>query len=163
MAIAATDIKFYGSDHSAGGIDNLGGARTTSEISSTALHNIFDAVSGSESAAGDTEYRVIFVRNEHASLTWQNVRVYLETNYDDDISVGTKVAKNTDAQDLTDESTDPTGVTWESDSTYADGLALPDLAPNDYIALYLRRVIGAGAAAQNAAAFTINVDGDTAE
>lgn len=163
MPIEATDVKYYQSDHSAGGIDSIGGDIDSDELSSTAMNNIFDDVPGSESLPGDTEYRVVFVKNEHGSLTWTAVKAYLENNENNQISIGTKVAKNTAAQDLTDEDTDPTGVTWNQGADYDNGISLPDLAPNDYVAIFLRRVVPANDAADDAKNFRLNVDGDTAQ
>lgn len=53
MAITATDIQFRLSGGS-GNTDvnaSLGGAKSSTQITSASLHNLFDQVSGDESAA----------------------------------------------------------------------------------------------------------------
>ena len=56
---------------------SLGKYISTTQLSGTALNNLFDDVSGAESAAGDIEYRCVFVHNNHGSLNYQNAVVYL--------------------------------------------------------------------------------------
>ena len=164
MPIAPGDIKFFKS----GGTDedNLGGAITTVEISTTRLHNIFDKVTGAESNAGDIEYRVIYVQNKHGSLAAEAVTLYitLPDNGDPDyIDIGINEAKNTAAQDLADETAGPTGVTWSSPDEYVDGIDMGGLNNDDYRAIYLRRTVPAAAAADDEARFQIHVDVDTPE
>ena len=79
MPITSSNIGEYFS----GGAGNtlatasLGGAISTTEVTDNTTHNVWDQVSSAESAAGDTEYRCIYVKNEHGSLTWQNAAVYV--------------------------------------------------------------------------------------
>ena len=56
MAILASEIVFYKSTESNGGIDSLGGAKTSTVITSAQLHNLFDVVTGAESTAGATSW-----------------------------------------------------------------------------------------------------------
>jgi len=72
MPIVSTDIEYRLS----GGTTNtdpdasLGGAMSTAVgglITSGAANNLFDDVTGDESAAGDTEYRCFYVTNDHAT------------------------------------------------------------------------------------------------
>jgi hypothetical protein len=84
MAITASDIEYRLS----GGAANtspaaaLGGAMSTAGggvITSAALNNLWDDVSGAEAAAGDIEYRCIYVKNAHGSLTWQSVVIWIDS------------------------------------------------------------------------------------
>ena len=64
MAITASNIKFYLS----GGTSNsnvnasIGGAISTTEVVDNSRHNLFDKTLGTESTAGDTEYRCIYIK-----------------------------------------------------------------------------------------------------
>lgn len=85
MPIVESDIKWYqsksdGSSDGESGYDGLGGYRSSDEIVDDLSENVFDNINAAESEAGDEEYRCIFVRNEHATLTLEASRVYLETN-----------------------------------------------------------------------------------
>lgn len=85
MPIVESDIKFYqskstGAADEESGYDGLGGFRSSSEIVDDTVENVFDNINASESESGDEEYRCIFVRNEHATLTLEAARVYIQTN-----------------------------------------------------------------------------------
>lgn len=77
--IAATLLKFYQSTNwtdasTHGGAIDIGNAITTN-----VSENIFDNVSDAERAAGDTEYRKIFFRNENAD-TYTNALAWIDSN-----------------------------------------------------------------------------------
>lgn len=86
MPIESTDIKIKLS-RTAGSAGNsgsqsdpnasLGKYISTTELSGTALNNLFDNVSGDENALGTVEYRCLFIHNAHASLTWQSPKIWL--------------------------------------------------------------------------------------
>ena len=64
MAIAASDILIRLSGGSGNSDPNaaLGGVMSTSTaVTDNTTHNLFDVVSGTESAAGDIEYRGVYV------------------------------------------------------------------------------------------------------
>src|SRR6185295_15387597 len=78
MAITASDILYKlslltgSAGNSAAQPDpnaSLGKYISTTQISGTPLNNLFDNVSGDENAASESEYRLIFVHNNHGSLT----------------------------------------------------------------------------------------------
>lgn len=84
MAIVAADILYKFSVTTGPGNSTAGTASTslgefisTTQITDASLHNLFDVVTGDENAASDVEYRCIFVHNNHATLTWQGVVVWL--------------------------------------------------------------------------------------
>ena len=85
MPIVETDIKYYqskstGSADGEAEFDGLGGYRSSTEIVDDTVANVFDNINASESELGDLEYRCIFVRNEHATLTLEAARAYIYTN-----------------------------------------------------------------------------------
>jgi hypothetical protein len=42
-------------------------------------NNLFTDITGDEASAGGTEYRKIFRKNNHGSLSWQNVVSWLQS------------------------------------------------------------------------------------
>lgn len=170
MAISAANLKWYLSG-GAGNTDpnlSLGGARSTTQLSGS-LNNLFDDVSGDESVAGDIEYRCLYFRNEDANANglMSPCTVWISqqtTASGDDISIGLDPAgKNGTATTATTESTAPAGVSFTTPLSKGAGLALPSLpfAQNDYVAIWVRRTVSAGAAADSNDQATLAVEGDT--
>ena len=161
MAIISTDIKYRLS----GGASNsdpslsLGGVK-----SSTAASNYFDDVSSAEASAGDTEYRCVYVHNNHGSLTLIGAKVWIQANTpsgntDVAIGLGTSAVNGTE-QTVADESTAPSGVSFSQPTTFAGGLSIGDIPTGQHKAVWVRRVVNAAAAAY-ADSFTLRVQGDT--
>jgi hypothetical protein len=168
MPITATDIKFYLSGGAANSDPNasLGGAVSTTEVVTATLHNLFDVVAGDEAASGDTEYRCIYVKNTHGSLTLQNAEVYVQSetaNADSDelIGLGTSAIDGTE-QTVADESTAPAGVSFSQANGSGAALAIGNLGPGQTKALWIHRDIVAAASAANNDSFTLRVSGETA-
>jgi len=168
MAIVASDIKIRLSGGAANADVNasLGGAKSSVEVTDNALNNLFDDVDGTESNAGDTEYRCVYIHNAHATLTMQNVRVYISSNTssaDDtwEISLGT-AAINATEQTVGTENTAPSGTSFSAPTTYAGGLASADIPAGQHRSVWYKRIVTAGAAADNNDAITLKVDCDTA-
>lgn len=156
MAIVSTDIKYYKSD----GTDSAGGAISATEVVDNTLNNLFDDVSGDEAAAGLVDYRKIFAKNEHASLTWQDVKVWissLTTSADDEIDVS--LSTNLTGSNATG---DGQSYVRPTSKVHADVLSVGDLAASGYVDIWIRRTVGAGASAATANEATINSEGDTA-
>jgi hypothetical protein len=141
MAIVSGNIKFYLS----GGVNNtdvnasLGGVRSTTEVVDSNLHNLFDKTLGTESTAGDTEYRCIYVKNTHASLELELAKIWISSNSTSPVEnviwiARDVIGKNGEAETETDENTAPSnsGTTFSQDTlatgTYAGGLSLDGLA-----------------------------------
>ena len=166
MPIVPADIQLRLSGGAANANPNasLGSAISANAVGA-GLHNLFDVVSGAESAAGDTEYRCIYVRNGHASLTLYGAVVFISSNTpsagtDAAIGVGTSAINGTE-QTVANENTAPTGVTFSQPTTAATGLALGDLGPGQHKAVWVRRTVSAGAAAYNNDGVTLAIQGDT--
>jgi len=168
MAIVAGDLKIYFSGGSGNTDPNasLGGAISTTEVTDNTTHNLFDQVSGTESLAGDTEYRGIYLKNTHGTLTLQNTKVYISSNTgsaDTTIDIALDGgATNATMETLSDESTAPSGETFTAPTTYAGGLSIGSLAAGEKKGIFVRRTVNASAAAVNDDAVTIKYDGDTA-
>jgi len=168
MAIVAGDLKIYFSGGSGNTDPNasLGGAISTTEVTDNTTHNLFDQVSGTESLAGDTEYRGIYLKNTHGTLTLQNTKVYISSNTgsaDTTIDIALDGgATNATMETLSDESTAPSGETFTAPTSYATGLSIGSLAAGEKKGLFIRRTVNAAAAAVNDDAVTIKYDGDTA-
>lgn len=168
MPIVASDLKIRLSGGSSNSDPNaaLGGAKSSTEVTDNSTHNLFDQVSGTESNAGDTEYRCVYVHNGHGSLTAQNTHVYISSNTGSaDTTIDIALAGeglNATAETIADENTAPAGETFSAPTTYAGGLDMGNIPSGQHYALWIRRTVTAGAAAVNDDAVTIKVDCDTA-
>jgi len=162
--IAATDIHFRLSCGAGNSNQNasLGGAKSTATDASASL---FDDVTGAESASGDTEYRGIYVSNEHGTLAYLAPKVWISPDTpspdtDADIALAVE-AVNVTMATIADENTAPASVTFANTAvSYATGLSIPDIPAGQYKGIWVKRVVNAGAAAY-ADSFTVNVQGDT--
>lgn len=164
MAIVAADIDFFlsGGSGNSSAAASLGGARSTSTEATSA---IFDDVTSGESTAGDVEYRCVYVKNSHGSLSLTSAVAWLPANTPSstttvDIAVGTSAVNGTE-QTVANESTAPTGVTWVAAATLGAGVALGDIPAGQHKAVWLRRTITAGTTAATDT-FTLRATGDTA-
>ena len=139
---------------------------TTTTVTDNTTHNLFDQVSGTESAAGDTEYRGVYVLNNHGSLTSQNTHVYISSQTSSaDTSAEMALAGeglNATMETIGNENTAPVGETFSAPSTYAGGLDMGNIPFSQRYGLWVKRIVNAGAAAVNDDACTISVGLDTA-
>ena len=169
MAIAATDILYRYSGGSSNTVADscLGGVMSTStEITTNVTHNAFDQVSGSESLAGDTEYRGFYCLNNHVSLTAQNTVLYISSNTSS-TSTSLEMALageglNATMETVANENTAPVGETFTSQSTYATGLSMGNIPAGQRYGFWLKRIVNSSAPAMNDDTCTINIDCDTA-
>lgn len=168
MPIVASEIEFRYSGGSANTDPNaaLGGAISTaggSTVDDNVANDLFDNVSSVEQAAGDTEYRGIYIKNTNASLTLQDARAYVTSFAELDIGVAVE-AVSTSMATIANESTAPTSVTFTHPATYAAGLQLNSttgLAPAAYRGLWVRRTIALGATPGTRTTETLNAEGAT--
>lgn len=178
MAITASDIKWKfsvktgsaGNSTAGTAAGSLGKYISTTEITDATLHNLFDVITGDENAASDVEYRCIFIHNAHASLTWENVVVWLSSETAggaaaaiavDDIAASAIGSASAQADEVADESTAPTGETFSSPTTKGTGLSLGSLAAGECRAIWVRRTAANTAALDNDGV-VIRAEGDTA-
>lgn len=168
MAIVASDIKLYLSGGGSNTDPNaaLGGAISSTQITDDTVQNLFDNVSGTESAAGVTEYRCFYVKNTHGTLTLQSSVIWIETQTPStdssiEIALGTAAISGTE-QTVANEGTAPTGTTFTALTGSGNALTIGDLAAGAYKAIWVKRIITAGAAAYDNDSVVIKVRGDTA-
>lgn len=171
MPIAASDIQYRlsggtgNTDPNAalgGGISTAGGGLITTDT----LNNVWDNVSGAESSAGDIEYRAIFIKNNHGSLTLTGAKVWISANTTSandevDIALADEGINNT-IETIANESTAPSGPTFSHPTTFGGGLSLGNLAAGQAHGIWIRRTVDASAAAANANPYTLSVQGETA-
>jgi hypothetical protein len=164
MPIISTDIlyRLSGGSGNSSQAASLGGAKSTAGVASSA---ILDDVNSAESAAGDVNYRCLYVHNNHGSLTMQNTVLWVQANTPSsdttiEIGIGTS-AINATEQTVANEATAPAGVTFTSPSSIGAGITLGNIPPGQHQAFWIRRTVNAAAAAANDT-FTLRVGCDTA-
>lgn len=177
MPITATDILFKFSVVAAAGnttagtaSGSLGDQISTTQITDATLHNLFDVISGDENAASTIDYRCFFVHNAHASLTWENVKVWISA----EVAGGASAAIGLDpagvtavglasaqAATIATETTAPAGVTFTAPTTKAGGLTIGNIPAGSVAAIWVRRTAANSAAVDNDGV-TIRCEGDTA-
>ncbi len=167
MAILSTDIKFYlsGGASNADIAASLGGVISSNEISSGALHNLFSVVTPVEALEGDVEYRCIYAKNIHSTLTLFTAMGWIDSNTPNlqtnlDIGLGTSSMSGTE-QVIANQSTPPSGVVFSAPATEIGGLAIGNLAAAGTMAIWVRRTISVAAAAYTGDAASIKVGGGT--
>jgi hypothetical protein len=177
MAITATDILYKFSVAAAAGNTTAGTAATslgdqisTTQITDATVGNLFDDVTGDENAASEAEYRCFFVHNNHATLTWQNVVVWVVSEVAGGaniaISVDTTAASavgsaSAQAKSVADENTAPTSQTFSTPTTKGTGLSIGNLTSGQVRGIWVRRT-AANSAALNSDGTVIQCEGDTA-
>jgi hypothetical protein len=137
------------------------------EITDNVDNNLFDDVSGVESAAGDIEYRGFYVLNNHGTLALSDARIYisaLTSSTTTEIDLGIAVeAVNVNMASIANESTAPGSVTFTRPTTYAGGLAINSttgLVAGARRGIWIRRTVDAASPAALDTG-TIKVEGDT--
>lgn len=145
MAIVASDLKFYlsGGGSNADPAASLGGAISSTQVGS----NLFDDISTAEAAAGDTEYRAIFVKNTNATDTAYSALFWIAANTiatstEMQVALADEGVANT-IETIANESTAPTGPTFDDAEDAANALAIGDLAPGEAHGIWLKRTVAA--------------------
>jgi hypothetical protein len=149
---------------------SLGKYISTSAWAGGVLHDLFDKITGDENAASEAEYRCVFIHNSHASLTYQNVVVWIsaETAGGANAAIGVDAtaasaiaSASAQAAEVTDENTAPASVTFTSPTTKATGISVGNIPNGQCRAIWVRRTATNSAALNNDGA-TLTVEGDTA-
>lgn len=169
MPIATSDLLFRLSGGSSNTDPNLslGGVMSTSTtVTDNTTHNLFDVVSGSESLPGDTEYRALYLLNNHGSLTAQSTKIYISSNTTaSDTSLDIALAGeglNTTIESVANENTAPSGESFSAPSDYANGLSMGNIPAGQRYGFWLRRTVNAAAGATNDDTAVLKADCDTA-
>lgn len=162
MPILTTDIiyRLSGGATNADPLLSIGGIKSSVASSAT----IFDDVSSTEAAAGDTEYRLIYVHNAHATLSYQTAAIWIQTqtpSASTDIAIGLAAAGlNGTETAIANENTAPAGVVFSAPSTFGAGLALGTVPAGQHYGVWVKRTVTAGATSISDS-FTLRVQGDT--
>lgn len=167
MAITAADIKEYLSGGAGNSNPNasLGGVISTTEVTDNTTHNLWDVVSSAESSSGDTEYRCVYVKNTHGSLTLQSAKVWISSNTPSTstavrIALGTSAVNGTE-QTIGNESTEPSGVSWSTAANEGAALSIGDIPFGQHKAIWIERVVSASAGAYTDDNYVLTYSGDT--
>jgi hypothetical protein len=179
MAIANTDILLMLSTTAGAAGDSTAQANPNNSlgkyVSTTALgtaaNGMFDDISGAENAASTIDYRCIFVKNAHATLTMLSAVAYISAEVAggaaialavDSTAASAKGASPAQALTIANETTAPAGpLTFSSPTTVATGIALGDIPAGSVRAVWVRRT-AANTAAVDADGFTIGIGCDSA-
>ena len=166
MSIQISEIVMYKST----GPKSLGGAISATIVVDGQLHNLYDKVTAAESLLGETDYRCVYIKNEHPTITLEDTRVYIESNTaspstDIFIGVGAALAGVTE-QSIPDEVTAPSGINWFNTVSSpgpqnVGGIDIGDIPAGSYRAVWFKRVVDANTLAMPRDTITITVRGST--
>lgn len=115
------------------------------------IGTVFGQVTATMSLVGDVQYRCVYFKNAHPSLTANDVRLYIHSPPAlpqllaigvDPAGPGNGVSTGV-AQVLANEHDVPAGVTFSSPILAASGISLGTLAPGQSIAFWQRRTVPA--------------------
>lgn len=164
MAIQSTDIiyRLSGGSANTDPAASLGGVKSSTAVTGS---TILDTVLAAEGAAGDIEYRCVYVHNNHGTLSLDNAVVWLQsstlgTDQAIALALGSSAVNGTE-QTVADEDTAPTAVTFSTPASKGAGISLGNIPAGQHRAVWIRRTVTAGAPASSSS-FTIRVEGDTA-
>lgn len=176
MSILTTDIlKLYSVAAAAGNTTAgttagaLGDQVSTTVITDDTFGNLFPDITGDEALAGMVKFRCIFVLNNHATLTYQNVDVSVQSQISlgstiaiavDNLAASAKGSASAQAAVIGNENAAPSGV-----GAFGLGPAvLGNLAPGQVRAVWVRQTTPAGAVSPGLDGvdnFVLLIDGDT--
>lgn len=150
MPLIAADhvIRLSGGAANSVGNASLGGAKS-STVAPQSLEALFDAVGSAEAVAGDTEYRCVYLHNANASSQMEPAKVWISNNTPlagttIEIGVGTSAVNGTE-QTIADENTAPTGITFVAAANEGAAVALGNIPAGQHRALWIKRIVTAGA------------------
>lgn len=163
MPITQAELKYYLSGGAANTDANasLGGAISSTEMP-TSLNGLFDKVTSQEAAAGDTEYRCVYLKSTTATLPLEAARAWIVEGQVG-LEIGVDPAGiNGEATTVANESTAPAGVTFDTHVDEANALALGNLAAGDFIAVWIKRIAAVGEVATAGDSAALHFKGDYA-
>lgn len=168
MPIVSSDLHYPLS----GGTSNtdpnasLGGVISTTDIVDNVSQNLFQNVTGAQSLAGFIDYRGIYVKNAHASLTLIGAKIWIQqqpTATGDATAIGLDPnGLNVTMETIANETTAPAGVSFSAPANFAAGLSLGDIPHGQFYGVWVRRTISASTAAYTDDTFQLEYQGDTA-
>lgn len=167
--ILFTELEYHYGGGGAG-TSTRGGVISTALISSGAPNNVWVDISTSEAQSGITTYACVFIKNATASGgIWSAPKVWVDITPEtgESLSLNTQAtlpAKNSATVTIASNLNSPAGIAFtaaNTPSSKAAGIALPNLGPNEYQAIWLKRVINPGAGENLDDHLSIRVEGDT--
>lgn len=179
MAIVAADIEFRlslpagtkgATAVQADVNDSLGGVVASTQITDATINNLFDNVSGDDNAASDVEYRGYFVYNDHQTLDWISVKMWISASVTggavaciavDSTASSTIGTSASQMLVIPTEDTKPTGLTFTMPETKGTGVSLGTINSNSVRGVWIRRK-ALNSAALNNDGITVSFEGDTA-
>jgi hypothetical protein len=159
MPIVTADLTWHLSiktgaagDTTAQGDANLSlGKYLSTTPAPTSLNALFDLVTAARNAASEVDYRCVFVRNQHATLTATGGELYLDGGDPaggmvwaiavDSIAASAIGSASAQAQEATTDTAPGAGVTglsFSAPTTEGTGLTIGDLAPGYCRAVWIR-------------------------
>lgn len=154
MALVDGDYKWL---HSTG---KLGGAKTATAWQNGVKHDLFDKFTPAETLAGDEFFACVFFENGNATITMEDIALWVSSvtpSADTEVAIGlAPEGKNSAVEVIGNELTAPAGVTFTTPTTQGAGLTPVNLAPNDYIGVWVRLTINAASAAAAGDGFSIS-------
>jgi hypothetical protein len=178
MAITASDITFNlattagaAGDSTAQADPNasLGKYISTTQLTDATLLNLFDKIGGDENAASTVDYRLFFVKNTHATITWENVVAWISAETAggasvaisaDTTGVTAKGSSSAQAKTIASETTAPATQSFSAPTTKGAGISLGNIPPGSVAAIWVRRT-AANSAALDVDGAVIRCEGDT--
>jgi hypothetical protein len=147
MSFLKTDIGFFlsGGTSNVNANNSLGSNISNTAIVSASKNNVFPDTTATEAAGGITRYRCIYIKNINASKTMTFCKVWILQNsvsLDDDIEIAVGgAAKNLVEPSISPETVaPPSPVVFTKPTSEVVSLALPNLAPNEHIALWIKLI-----------------------
>jgi hypothetical protein len=146
---------------------SLGGNISNTEITANNIHNLFRRITETEAGSGVTLYRLVYFKNANATDTMRTPVAYLvrDTLSVDDLALYSpaQADKNTSESAIANEFTAPVGsrINFTAAATRSTGMLMVDLAPGEYIGIWLRITVNPGASIfpDNSFIFRIEVNG----
>lgn len=150
MPIIGADhsIRLSGGAGNSSGNASLGGVKS-STVAPQTLEALFDLVGSAEAVAGDAEYRCVYLHNANASSQMEPAKVWISANTplvgtSIEIGVGTAAVNGTE-QTVADENTAPAGVSFSAAANEGAALSLGNIPAGQHKALWIKRIVSAGA------------------
>lgn len=139
--------------------NNLGGAATTTQLSDTALNNLYDNVSSDEAASGDTEYRALDIYNSgDATATSVSCFCTGTPSTGTDILFALETSPTNSITSITTESDAPSISGSFTAYTSESKLNLPDIEVDSYIRLWIARTVAASTSNSASDGTTLSVE-----
>ena len=153
-------------------LNSLGGAMSTAGggvIVDNTLNNLFPNVTGPQSSAGATHFRLIYIFNNHATLTFTNAKIWitsLTASADDEVDIGLDPAAigSDSAINVTETPTGtsaPGGVTFSRPITEGTAITIGSIPAQSKKGIWIKRVVNAGANAYTNNSFQLQASGET--